>query len=182
MGESRFEDVRRVLVAVSPRRRLMSLLGGLTLSGITSSLLGGTDAQAKKVRASKKKKRSVTLQPGPAGPAGPPGPPGPPVSASCPAGTLFHEGNCIETSRRASTVFTTARTTCVTAGRRLPSLAEMESLRSRPGTDLNNSQEFTIQLWSDNASQLVAMIGQDGGMQFVPTNSSAPFRCVAPAS
>ena len=55
MDTNHFDHLRRALVAVSPGRGLMSLLGGLTLGGGLLAILGATDAQAKtKVHASKK--------------------------------------------------------------------------------------------------------------------------------
>jgi hypothetical protein len=55
MDETRFDSFRRALASASPRRGLMSVLGGLTLGGAFASVLGASDAQAKKVHASKKK-------------------------------------------------------------------------------------------------------------------------------
>ena len=90
MDETRIDSLRRALVAVSPRRGLMSLLGGLTMGGGLLASFWATDARAqKKVHASKKKK-SAKSKPGPQGPAGPQGaagqqgPPGPKFLTAAP--------------------------------------------------------------------------------------------------
>ena len=183
MDETRFESLRRALAAVSPRRGLMSLLGGLTLGGAFPSVFGASEAEARKAHANKKKKGGKTK----VGPAGPQGPRGPAGLVNCPNGTLLHAGGCIETTKRSNNAsFATARDTCYGAGRRLPTLAELETLRNRTGTDFSGSQEYTNHIGSDNngssTTQLVAVIGNVGGALMANQNSSVPFRCVADPS
>jgi len=99
-------------------------------------------------------------------------------SNPCPTGTMFHEGACIETVIRDSADFSNAEATCLQAGRRLPTVAELQTFRLRQ--DLAGA-ELTSQVWFDaNGSGLTqrVMLVEQSGRQSVATGS-APFRCVA---
>src|ERR687885_2800249 len=62
----------------------------------------------------------------------------------CPSGTLLHEGACIETAKREiAKPFPQAQTNCLDAGRRLPTLAELQTFRNRQGQDMSAALEYT---------------------------------------
>jgi hypothetical protein len=177
MDETRFDLVRRAQASVNPRRRLMALFGGLTMGGVLPTLLGASETEARKTRAAKKK--AGKAKPGPQGPAGPAGPAG---LINCPAGTLLHAGGCIETTMRASAAFAAARDACLAAGRRLPTVAEMETFRNRSGTDFSANQEHTGHIWNDSGTDKVLVISNNGVALAATQSSSIPFRCVADPS
>jgi hypothetical protein len=183
MDEARFDHVRRAQASLSPRRRLMAFLGGVTLGGALPALLGVSETEARKTRAAKKK--AGKGKPGPQGPAGPAGPQGPAGAITCPNGTLLHAGACIETTQRGGpggVSFASARDTCLAAGRRLPTVAEMETFRNRGGTDISASQEYTGHIWTNGASNLVLVINNSGIAFPGNQNSLLFFRCVADPS
>jgi hypothetical protein len=182
MDETRFDALRRALVAVSPRRGLMSLLGGLTLGGSLPVVLGAPETEAKKVRASKKKKKSGKSKPGPQGPQGAQGARGPAGSFTCPSGTLLHEGVCIETTKRSIRDFETAQLECLDAGRRLPTLAELQTFRLRSGQDMNTSFEHTNHAWIDGAESVVLQVDNTGFARQSTQSSISFFRWVAAAN
>jgi hypothetical protein len=196
MEESRFESLRHALAAVSPRRGLMSLLGGLTLGGSLPAVLSADDAQAKKVRGPKKKKKAKAGpagppgSQGPAGPLGPQGLQGPAGSITCPDGTLLHEGVCIETSNSnggSAVLFAAAQSACLGDGRRLPTVAEMQTFRNRGGTDFSHIEEFTNHVWTDSNDagtlHMVQIISSNGiPDEKIRDATFARFRCVATPS
>jgi hypothetical protein len=102
-------------------------------------------------------------------------------SNPCPSGTLFHEGACIETAKRATAGFPNAEATCLNAGRRLPTVAELQTFRLQEGHDFNTA-EYTSHIWSDTngstQTQKVMLVDPATGAQSAATASSA-FRCVA---
>jgi hypothetical protein len=99
-------------------------------------------------------------------------------SDPCPSGTLFHEGACIETISRGPAAFPNAEGSCLQAGRRLPTVAELQTFRLRQ--DLSGA-EFTSQVWFDangsSQDQKVMLVDKDGRQSVA--SGSAPFRCVA---
>ena len=99
-------------------------------------------------------------------------------SDPCPSGTLFHEGACIETISRGPAAFPNAEGSCLQAGRRLPTVAELQTFRLRQ--DLSGA-EFTSHLWFDangsSQTQKVMLVDQDGRQSVA--SGSATFRCVA---
>ncbi len=101
-------------------------------------------------------------------------------SNPCPAGTLFHEGVCIETTKRSPRAFPNAEGTCLQAGRRLPAVAELQTFRLRAGHDFD-SAEYTSQVWFDTANtvqyQKVMQVDQTGQQSVASGN--IPFRCVS---
>ena len=102
-------------------------------------------------------------------------------SNPCPSGTLFHEGACIETSKQGPIGFPNAEALCLQAGRRLPTVAELQTFRLREGQDLSGA-EFTSHVWFDangsSQTQKVMLVDQDGRQSVA--SGSAAFRCVAP--
>jgi hypothetical protein len=101
-------------------------------------------------------------------------------SNPCPSGTLFHEGVCIETSKQGPIGFPNAEALCLQAGRRLPTVTELQTFRLREGQDLSGA-EFTSEVWFDangsSQTQKVMLVDQDGRRSVA--SGSAPFRCVA---
>ncbi len=99
-------------------------------------------------------------------------------SNPCPSGTLFHEGACIETINRGPAGFPNAEATCLQAGSRLPTVAELQTFRLRQ--DLYGA-EFTSHVWFDangsSQTQKVMLVDQTG-LQSVASGSAA-FRCVS---
>ena len=99
-------------------------------------------------------------------------------SDPCMGGTVFHEGACIETISRGPAAFPNAEAFCLQAGRRLPTVAELQTFRLRQ--DLSGA-EFTSHVWFDSngssQTQKVMLVDQDG-RQTVASGSAA-FRCVA---
>jgi hypothetical protein len=100
-------------------------------------------------------------------------------SDPCMDGTVFHEGVCIETISRGPAAFPNAEGSCLQAGRRLPTVAELQNFRLRQ--DLSGA-EFTSHLWFDangsSQTQKVMLVDQDGRQRVA--SGSATFRCVAP--
>ena len=99
-------------------------------------------------------------------------------SNPCPSGTLFHEGACIETISRGPAAFPNAEGSCLQAGRRLPTVAELQTFRLRQQL---SGAEFTSQVWFDangsSQTQKVMLVDQDGRQSVA--SGSAAFRCVA---
>ncbi len=106
-------------------------------------------------------------------------------SNPCPSGTLFHEGACIETTKRstANPNFHNAQAGCLQAGRRLPTVAELQTFRLRQGHDFNTA-EYTSHIWTDangaTQNQMVMLVDPATGAQSASSYAaSATFRCVA---
>jgi hypothetical protein len=99
-------------------------------------------------------------------------------SDPCPDGTLFHEGACIVTISRGPAAFPNAEGVCLQAGRRLPTVAELQTFRLRQ--DLSGA-EFTSHVSFDangsSQTQKVMLVDQAGSQSVA--SGSAPFRCVA---
>jgi hypothetical protein len=101
---------------------------------------------------------------------------------TCPGGTAFHEGACIETSRREATTFSTAETVCTGAGnRRLPGPEELLGFRHRSGVDVDDSYEWATGL-SFTGATVYANIVNDTQSNLSPYDASLAFRCVATPS
>jgi hypothetical protein len=122
--------------------------------------------------------------PGPAGAPGQTGPAGP--APTCPAGTVLHEFACIETAERPLATWFTARDTCRTAGRRLPSLSELTSFEQRGDAFVPTIGSEWADAWNnDNADpQATTIRFTDGLVGATDADAGAGFnyRCVAPAS
>jgi hypothetical protein len=104
-------------------------------------------------------------------------------SNPCPSGTLFHEGACIETTKRSTAAFPNAEGTCLQAGRRLPTVAELQTFRLREGQDFSTA-EYSSQAWTDTAGSTrpnVVMLVNPSGAQTPSTSfvGTPAFRCVA---
>src|ERR671921_1068653 len=103
-------------------------------------------------------------------------------SNPCPSGTLFHEGACIETAKRGPAAFPNAESVCLQAGRRLPTVAELQTLRLRGGQDFS-AAEYTSQAWTDatgaSRPDMVMLVNPSGAQTPTSVFASAAFRCVA---
>ena len=102
-------------------------------------------------------------------------------SFACPHGTLFHEGVCIETAQRGSATFYTAEDNCLDEGRRLPTVAELQTFRNRSGHDMTD--ELTSQLdYNGTNWQAYGIRASDGGRFSAALQAIVEYRCVVPPS
>jgi hypothetical protein len=101
---------------------------------------------------------------------------------SCPQGTTLVIGQCFETSLRAAADWSAANGACGSAGRRLPTLSELESARLNNFTvgDLPNNYELTSTfLFADNPpTEQVMQIDTNGNRLHMPPTTARKFRCI----
>lgn len=102
-------------------------------------------------------------------------------SFECPAGTLFHEGVCIETTKRGPDDYTGAEAHCLAEGRRLPSVAELQTFRNRAGTDFTVAEISNALSLTDASTYTVVVSGTFGNAGFTTFTSDFDYRCVVPA-
>ena len=103
-------------------------------------------------------------------------------SFACPSGTLFHEGACIEAASRTPAAYEAANQTCFDAGRRLPTVAELTTLRNRPAQNLQGF-EISSQVDLDDAAYFVRIVyPANGSFAFTPYAAIWKYRCVASPS
>ena len=99
---------------------------------------------------------------------------------SCPGGTIYLQGACIETTQRhpEQVFFTTARNECGPSGR-LPSVAELDALARRPGISWPGF-EWTSNRSADDGSLPVTTVSDNGTLGINADSNSGfePFRCV----
>lgn len=98
---------------------------------------------------------------------------------SCPEGTLFHEGACVEQAARAARDFDAATAVCLNAQRRLPTVDELQTFRLRIPL---SGEEWTSMEWDRDTPPPRALSvlpdgTTDGNSQGPGTTN--PFRCVA---
>lgn len=100
-------------------------------------------------------------------------------SLECPNGTLFHEGVCIETSKRSPASFSQADRTCLDEGKRLATIAELQTFRNRSGHDFTTG-EWTNDVESIGSSAFAAgtAIFPNGGR--ANSTDQMNYRCVQP--
>ena len=96
------------------------------------------------------------------------------LAPACPAGTVPSQGVCFETAARAATTYEGANDTCVSAGRRLPSAAELSGFTRKIQTI--PAPERSGDLFSTTVSFNVK---PDGSFEAVPFATATAFRCVA---
>ena len=101
------------------------------------------------------------------------------LQASCPDGTLFHEGACIEQSAHTAAPFDDATAACLNADRRLPTVDELQTFRNRVAL---SGEEWTSMEWdrADTGPRALSVLPDgttDGNGQSPATTNS--FRCVA---
>jgi hypothetical protein len=102
----------------------------------------------------------------------------------CPAGTQYVAGACLERGSRSAANQAAAEETCFQAGRRLPSVAELQLLRLLPGRSLHVAGEWTSDfltfrefdtLWG------VLVTPNESFTRIAPRFTTAfRFRCVSP--
>ena len=101
---------------------------------------------------------------------------------SCPQGTTLVIGQCFETSLRAAANWSAANGACGAAGRRLPTLSELESARLNNFTvgDPPNNYELTSTfLFADNPpTEQVMQIDTSGNRLHMPPSTARAFRCI----
>jgi hypothetical protein len=101
-------------------------------------------------------------------------------TVSCPSGTVFHAGGCLETAARAAQSFAGASRTCGLANRRLPLFSELESLRQQPGITLAG-HEVTAATYGDGpAGSFYLAVDAGGDRSELLVTVPNQFRCVAP--
>jgi len=103
------------------------------------------------------------------------------LSFSCPRGTFFHEGVCIETTTRTGATHSTAQGDCFDELKRLPTVAELQTFRNRAGQDMSPESELTGQLDYTGSAFFVHRVGTNGSVELDVTTSTGPYRCVSPA-
>ena len=105
-----------------------------------------------------------------------------PGPKDCPNGTRLVEAACIErTVRPADATYVDAQTACRNAGRRLPSVAELQSLRLR-GVTLGRTGGFPQELTSEidyTGGDVYAQVVDSSGRTDGWVTTAQPFRCVA---
>ena len=102
-------------------------------------------------------------------------------SFSCPAGTLFHEGVCIERTARGPAAYNSASSDCLGEGRRLPTVAELQTFRNRSGQDFVIS-ELTSEKELDENLLVWIVQSNNGATLLTPIGADWPYRCVVPPS
>lgn len=99
------------------------------------------------------------------------------VIADCPDGTFNLGDSCIETTNRGGADFNAALADCADEGRRLPSLAELDSFHLNAGP--------TMDLWSNafsaEAGSRSVVTGQAGSYFLAMADATQAYRCVVPA-
>src|SRR4051812_23620743 len=99
---------------------------------------------------------------------------------SCPQDTTLAIGQCFETSLRAAASWHDANKTCGSIGRRLPTLAELDSARQNnvsvgvPPTNYEMSGSPTF----DNPSDRYYSISPNGDLFRDTLASTRPYRCI----
>jgi hypothetical protein len=101
---------------------------------------------------------------------------------SCPQGTTLVIGQCFETSLRPDANWSDANKACGAAGRRLPTLSELESARQNNftvGVPPNNYELTSTFLFADNPpTEQVMQISPAGDRLHQPPSVAKPFRCI----
>ena len=100
-------------------------------------------------------------------------------SFECPGGTLFEVGACIGTTNRDPAFFINANEDCFDEGGRLPTVAELQTFRNRPGTDFGN-KELSSGIFSNGQETLVHTVSSEGFVFFDGAGERLRYRCVVP--
>lgn len=105
----------------------------------------------------------------------------------CPTGTTAYAGVCIETEPRSPMNWPAAARACGDSGGRLAGLEELEGFRQQPGITLSGTEHTSAYLDLNGLSGGGEMtVGITDGGTLAPGfdygASSAPFRCVFPAT
>jgi hypothetical protein len=101
---------------------------------------------------------------------------------SCPQGTTLVIGQCFETSLRADATWSDANGACGAAGRRLPTLSELESARLNNftvGVPPNNYELTSTFVFANNPpTETIMAISPQGFRLTLPPSTAKPFRCI----
>jgi hypothetical protein len=101
---------------------------------------------------------------------------------SCPQGTTLAIGQCFETSLRTADTWSGANKTCGAAGRRLPTLSELESARQNNFTvgDPPNGYELssTFVFANNPPTETIMAIDPSGNRLTLPPSGTKRFRCI----
>ena len=99
------------------------------------------------------------------------------LKLSCPKGTIAGGGVCFERNRRPAKYWSQASDTCFTAGRRLPTAAELNALWSSGKVDWGTATEVSSDVFLDSVWKYPAM--GPNTISGVSIGVENPFRCVA---
>jgi hypothetical protein len=94
---------------------------------------------------------------------------------TCPSGTTYQQGGCLENASRSAADWNTARTTCYGVAARLPDTAEMATFFARGGS-VAGSGEWTTDL--ADGTPLATRFDSGGGLTPSGLAVPNPFRCV----
>jgi hypothetical protein len=98
-------------------------------------------------------------------------------SLECPSGTLFHEGVCIETSKRGSATFDQAEGDCLDEGNRLATIAELQTFRTRSGHDFATAEwSNEVEMFSSTFRVATTIIPSSGSRLY--SVGEQDYRCV----
>ena len=101
---------------------------------------------------------------------------------SCPQDTTLVIGQCFETSLRADATWSDANGACGAAGRRLPTLSELESARLNNftvGVPPNNYEMTSTFVFANNPpTETIRAISPAGNRLTLAPNQAKPFRCI----
>lgn len=101
------------------------------------------------------------------------------AAASCPKGTEYHEGACIETKLRPKKLdWKASNKLCVSEGRRIPALAELQTFLPDSGGD-QKELEWTNLRYRAGSEELAGLVSGDGTIEIVPSTTKQVSRCVA---
>ena len=99
----------------------------------------------------------------------------------CPSGTRYFEGACIETTARAAASWPDALTTCSDAGRRLPSVSELDGFRLEPRVALVGYEWTSEYAYLDGSGAHYSVVSDSGDHDIAVYSQLHAYRCVARA-
>jgi hypothetical protein len=103
-------------------------------------------------------------------------------SASCAKGTKANEGACIETHLRPDPLsWREANRFCLDKHRRLPSLAELQTLFDRTSTDASSTEWYNLR-YRAAGEELAGVVSGDGEVDSATASTLQVYRCVAARS
>jgi hypothetical protein len=99
-------------------------------------------------------------------------------TSACPRGTRANEGSCIETKLRPDPLsWRDANRFCLDAHRRLPSLAELQTLFDRTGSTATAPEWHNLR-YRAGSDELAGVVTGDGEVDTVTATSPQVYRCV----
>ncbi len=101
--------------------------------------------------------------------------------STCPKGTRANEGACIETKLRPDPLaWRDANRFCLDAHRRLPSLAELQTLFDRTGSTATEPEWYNLR-YRAGGEQLAGVVTGAGEVDSVEAATPQVYRCVVGA-